>query len=157
MTQNILLDSPSFFSGDALRTVIPVSFLLCWPRSSTNLKCEIRIITLCSPCSPGVLFVFAAGFFVVVVWLGVCFWGKGMFVLLLHLHGKVLTSKIMIANSFRSYQKTDENSEARFLYQALLCQALPIFLSKIWRRKKPEILTTKSPKEAKVSHSHVIY
>lgn len=80
------------------------------------------------------MFVFAAGFFVVVVWLGVCFWGKGVFVLILHLHGKVLTSKIMIANSFKTEvtrirTRTQKLGFYTRLYFAKLY--LTVFLSKI--------------------------
>lgn len=105
MTQNILVDSPSLFTGNTLVTAIPVDFLLHQPNSSTNLKCRIRITTSGSSCSSGVLFLFV-GFFWLVGWL-VGFLFACLFVLeeggisLLHLSGKVLTSTIMSATFSR--------------------------------------------------------
>lgn len=151
MTQNILLNSPILFTGNALRTVIPVSSLLCYPRSSTNVKCGIRQITLGSSCSPGVLFLFVGRFFGSLGgWVSGCLFGGKwgyVFVLLLHLSAKVLTSKITLATSSGSEITrilTRSQKLSIYIRLSLPDSALSLPLTKMW--EKLAILTTKSPK-----------
>lgn len=118
MTQNILVDSPSLFTGNTLVTAIPVDFLLHQPNSSTNLKCRIRITTSGSSCSSGVLFLFV-GFFWLVGWLVgwvfvclfVCSGGRRYFTSPFEWKGTYQYNNVCHFFQARNYQTPYQNSQ----------------------------------------------